>query len=65
MLWTLISCGLRGKLGPFPFLSMNFFRSVLRYSKTCVQLGQLVSCLLAAALLKRHIELEMLSILTR
>ena len=32
---TLMSLGGRGKFGPFPFLSMNFFKSVLRYSNTC------------------------------
>lgn len=33
--WTFMSRGSRGKFGPFPILSMNFFRSVLRYSNTC------------------------------
>lgn len=36
---TFMSLGHRGLLGPFPFLSMNFFRSVLRYSNTC-SIGQ-------------------------
>ena len=30
-----MSLGGRGKFGPFPILSMNFFKSVLRYSNTC------------------------------
>lgn len=32
---TLISFGGIGFALPFPVLSMNFFKSVLRYSKTC------------------------------
>ena len=32
---ALMSLGGRGKFGPFPILSMNFFKSVLRYSNTC------------------------------
>jgi hypothetical protein len=41
---TLMSLGSSGWLGPFPFLSINFFRSVLRYSNTCARDVVSASC---------------------